>query len=741
MFSLIKDRQFFIALGKILKFLIPFGVWIFIFGGHLTGENFVVGDGVIIYGLVNYFIKSILRGDFPLWNPFVVWGVPDLIGNNFVGVFNPAWWLVLVFHKLGLPYYFSFLYTNTIYFFFGMMGFYSFAKAFLKDKLGAYLCFLMMLFSMQCVYENFATIAIIYVPMMWFFYFWLRLCETQKPKFFVGIIFALMVIASSYFPPYWLMIFFFVIFSATICDFSFALRTFLSMFTFLRKNLLLVFVCFLLLGVTFVPVWRAFEMSKNKEVVFHGRHPQGEDALLKKGGEMAPEELLSDSFDSKGFLSQYFSDNLYFRGWWSDHIIIPFFVFIVFLLSAFGRITRKSLTLIIMLILLYFLLLGPPGKMYAVFYKVLPMFSVIHSFSSFWLAFIGILIFFAALQWRMIIQKQFAVSRGGKVIVLILVHLAALAFLLWQGNTMAAFYLTILLSFIYFCLTFFFKEKMPGFLLIFLLLVCVLAQPIEAMWHYRGDPFLDKNYKVDYVFPASDGFLFRYVRPDYKGPVNNRSHFQHVLQMRDFISYVGLTHFPCYWTAYFSENLSKEIAEGYVKYKFYVYDKGQVFSGNKNQDLALAKKVFQGNLNLALIAKEDSNSDELNFLLKDSAQGGPRSARIIKGEKKDFFVSHFDTNAITIETNFEKKKFLVYNDSFHEDWKLSINGEPQKIYRANIAFKGIILPAGKNTVRLIYSPLGGTKTYWLVLCVFNGMLLWTIFLFTRDLKYFRKKET
>ncbi|MDP8266375.1 MAG: YfhO family protein [Candidatus Aceula meridiana] len=725
------------AIGRIFKFFIPFGIWVFIFGGFLTGESSVVGDGHIIYGLVTYFIKNIIRGDFPLWNPFVVWGVPDLVGNNFFGIFNPIWWLVFILHKIGISYYFSYLYTNVIFFFFGMMGFYSFAKAFLKDNLGAYLSFLMMFFAMQCVFENFATISIIYVPMVWFFYCWLRLCETQKPKFFVGLIFCLMVIASSYFPPYWLMVFFFVIFTTFVCDFKFAVNSVASMVTFSKKNFILIFVCFSLLGVTLVPVWRAFAMSKNKEVVFHDRHPQGEDALSKKGGEMNPDELLSDSFDSKSFLSQHFSNNLYFRGWWSDYILIPFFVVIIFLLGAFNRITRKSFTLLLMLILLYFLLLGPPGKMYAVFYKVLPMFKVIHSFSSFWPAFVGIFVLFTTLQWRTIIKEQFVLSQRGIFWVLFAAHLAVLAFLFWQKNTIASFYITIFLSFIYFCSEFFFKNKIYRWLSLLILFVCVSIQPLQGMWHYRGDPFNDKSYAIDYIFPPSDGFLFRYVRPDYEGIVNSRSHIRHLLQMRDFISYVGNSHFPCWWTAYLFENLPKETVEEYVKYKFYIYDKGRALSGKKEEDLDLVKKVFQEDLNLALVAQEDFD-DDLNFLQGSSKVS--QKAKIVKGPSQELSVTHFDTNSIVLETNFDTKKFLVYNDSYHKDWKLFFNGNPTKIYRANIAFKGIVLPAGKNVMRLVYSPLGGAEIYVLILCIFNGMFLWVIFLFIKDLKYFNRSR-
>ena len=44
---------------------------------------------------------------------------------------------------------------------------------------------------------------------------------------------------------------------------------------------------------------------------------------------------------------------------------------------------------------------------------------------------------------------------------------------------------------------------------------------------------------------------------------------------------------------------------------------------------------------------------------------------------------------------------------FSSTW---INGQPAQIYRANVAFKGIFLPAGENVVEYRFAP--GANTGW-----------------------------
>jgi hypothetical protein len=47
---------------------------------------------------------------------------------------------------------------------------------------------------------------------------------------------------------------------------------------------------------------------------------------------------------------------------------------------------------------------------------------------------------------------------------------------------------------------------------------------------------------------------------------------------------------------------------------------------------------------------------------------------------------------------------LVVADTYFPDWEASIDGAPTTIYRANLAFRAVVVPAGAHSVRMIYQP-------------------------------------
>ncbi|MBH0204076.1 MAG: YfhO family protein [Nitrospira sp.] len=47
---------------------------------------------------------------------------------------------------------------------------------------------------------------------------------------------------------------------------------------------------------------------------------------------------------------------------------------------------------------------------------------------------------------------------------------------------------------------------------------------------------------------------------------------------------------------------------------------------------------------------------------------------------------------------------LVLTDAFYPGWKVRVDGEEQKILRANYLFRAVALPAGNHKVEFIYDP-------------------------------------
>lgn len=59
---------------------------------------------------------------------------------------------------------------------------------------------------------------------------------------------------------------------------------------------------------------------------------------------------------------------------------------------------------------------------------------------------------------------------------------------------------------------------------------------------------------------------------------------------------------------------------------------------------------------------------------------------------------------VMIETETTQKSFLVLSDSYYPGWKATVDSKTTKIYPANLNERGVVVPAGRHTVRLSYQP-------------------------------------
>lgn len=92
-------------------------------------------------------------------------------------------------------------------------------------------------------------------------------------------------------------------------------------------------------------------------------------------------------------------------------------------------------------------------------------------------------------------------------------------------------------------------------------------------------------------------------------------------------------------------------------------------------------------------------------------------AEIVKGTIK---ILGFDPNSMLLEVNPEVDCVLYYSDGFDRSWRAFIDGKESKIYRANMAFKSVILEKGPHIVRFVYDP----KLYKITLfCYFAGIFI------------------
>ena len=80
---------------------------------------------------------------------------------------------------------------------------------------------------------------------------------------------------------------------------------------------------------------------------------------------------------------------------------------------------------------------------------------------------------------------------------------------------------------------------------------------------------------------------------------------------------------------------------------------------------------------------------------------------------------------LSVDTKDQAGVWMQYCDIWHPFWKASINGQSQKIYRGNLAYKALPLHKGPNIVHLYFE----SKFFvWLYHFFMLGSLIWMVLL-------------
>jgi hypothetical protein len=77
-----------------------------------------------------------------------------------------------------------------------------------------------------------------------------------------------------------------------------------------------------------------------------------------------------------------------------------------------------------------------------------------------------------------------------------------------------------------------------------------------------------------------------------------------------------------------------------------------------------------------------------------AAPGGRESVEVVR----------YEPSEIELRVNAAAESALVAAENFYPGWRASIDGKAADIFRADIAFRGIVVPAGAHTVRMEFSP-------------------------------------
>ena len=178
--------------------------------------------------------------------------------------------------------------------------------------------------------------------------------------------------------------------------------------------------------------------------------------------------------------------------------------------------------------------------------------------------------------------------------------------------------------------------------------------------------------------------------------------------------------FPTLWSYLVSDSLAKEAFARYVLRKFYVYDHVLILPDAEVNLEDFLWRLLQ-NRNTAIVPADPAHDPSiLGPLTQKKEDRGERNkqATVIEDTSDLLRVDHYAANSISFSTDFSEPKFLVYTDSFLSNWQAFLNNQRVPLFRANMAFKGLYLPAGANKVLLRYHPPGGQGIYFLGILAF-----------------------
>ncbi len=685
-----------------------FVLWGYSFWAFLSRDVQMVSDAVSFYDHLKFYIDNIILGVYPYWDPSWSCGSPNEFFLRRIGPFNPFLLLISIPYKLGLPYWAAFAGFITFYFFLGMAGFYKLTLEILKDQRMAIVAFVLLSFSSLGTRVFDSYIMMILTPVIWFFYFGFVFGRLGRKSSFLGMVFCAMLLLTTYVPFYFLVlvlsfaVFFIPVFPKESKGFFLNLKDFI-----VREKWLFLF-CVAAIGLASWPGVAFFQSASQGIFSMPLRHFNGPDPhMLTVKPDVTsywaiPEELLFASF--------YVTDLRLF-----DFAVfyVPLFAVILFFLGAVTSVNRK--TFFILLWGLFFVAMGSPYGvgLYEFLYKHIFFFKYFRNLHFFlWLVILPLLIILVVEQLRLLLNMidESRTRKSWWLFYIIAVHLAIGGLLYWQQNVNFSTWAVLGLSFVFF-IAYTCRWLSSSMICGFCFLVIVM-QPVEAYQNLQRNAYKTNELSYyDYFSPE-----FQYTRGQKEPLIWDFENSGRNPVEKNKPIYFGTGWYNLLWN-----NVYSKVIKNYTHAKFVLYDNVAAFD-ERGRNWDLVSQAWTKNLNLAFLPQETALEKE-----NHPVSGFSSSALIIEKGDQQLRVTDFDTNRVKLKTDLLTRKFLVFNDCYYPGWRAYVNGKEVKLYRANVAFKGIWVPAGKHDVEFVF--VSGWR-YWMepalvvFYFVFFVLMLW-----------------
>jgi len=656
--------------------ILPFILWVLILRGFLSLRLVPCGDAVSYLEHTKFFIENLARGKLPLWDPLWYHGVPNDFFLRRIGIFNPFYSIIVFLESLGLPYALASVCFWLCYYWSGMIAFYLLSKRLFNDRLIAYAGYLILLFSASTVRLINSYEMIITIPIIWFFYFLIAFSQTPCRLFFLGMILFFVILASTYIPFYFsvffmlFLLFFFLFYYRHV---PILIQRYAGFFK-VNKILVILSVVFVLFSL--VPGALFLHNAVKQQIILPLRHGDSSSKMA----------FTVPYIESQWGIVEELMDSSCFRELkpqGSLNVYVPFFVFIVFALGLFCRITRLAVFMLVcgLVLICIFLPYGPP--FYHFLYQHIFFFKIFRNTHFYiWFVLVPLFILFVLEHWRMFENSLLEPRRRNKYYLFyaLIVHGLAFVYLWSTGEDRIGDCLMLIFSYLFWSLTI--LRRFPSETWKFALLaVAILVQPVEiynSFFSFSNRPVCRSTGIYDTAFdrlPFDDSIDAADKIPSGKG----------------VLYYVTMSY------NIFYQNISNAALVKYLKNKFILVDHLQLIDRSRIDFVFLEKHFLQED-NLAFVFKDERDVLKIN----SNDPSPPAKMQGITGEHSGFKVLSFDANDLKLAVEIPYEKFLIYNDNYDPSWRATVNGQEVHVTQANVAFKGIWLVAGKNIIEFHY---------------------------------------
>ncbi|MBF0485938.1 MAG: hypothetical protein HQL16_05445 [Candidatus Omnitrophica bacterium] len=659
------------------------------------------GEAIVPYTYALYYFNNLLEGAYPLWDPFHNWGWVDNMDPVWIGLFNPVYVFVGIFRVLHVPPHIASTLFLGIYLFLALWGLFLLCRKFSNDEASLLCGFAAMLFSALSVTLFWQTWSILLVaPMVWFLYFLANFITKKDSDSIrmsaVGMTFLLMIIAVTYVP--------FFIVTVLLCVLAGFLLTqpgevwagAKKTLSFVKQNRLLFFLLLSAAILASTEVVRWYFFSKSGAMVIDFPRGPKTDALN------VPLSMISISgLWSETSIPEMFSD---LGSGMQRFSFLSFFIFYVLSLLAPLSAPKwwQGAFVSTVIVVLFFSTDAFPFHAWA--YHHIPFISTFRNYFMIWPGVLIFLTFLAVTRLRELVAAGES-RRGWFMAWLCVVTVLWLWYLHGLTSVQPSIYVTMALTAFSLILGVFQIIPWSSRLMRLLLLSAVIAQPLAVFcqakpyfYSHGAFPAIDENrpvFSYERCLPEND--------PDTRpAHVMNKKRVDDSGFPADGKGYIGSV-----YANSLREKFPAPVLKEYVRYKFILFD-GVMFEDPAAWDWAKTEKVIRGEERRALVY------DALAVRTSESVSQPEK----ISGPRPDFFVKKFNVNEVALRTNFVSSKFVVYNDNFLKGWTVFIDGRKVPLYRSNVAFKGVWVPAGPHDVLFHFGSLGEIIYHLLIFFLF-----------------------